>query len=293
MRTAARSSIRPQIRRFWRSSSGASGRDSRSRSSRRASRRRSSTSWEGRSMTRLREAWYIGVWDSLPLLRDPMVLFILSLISFLPVFFLYLFSGGQAALPALVGAVVLSLAFVGMGVAQSVYFNKHWFRFQDILVASPVSPLSYAFGLALSTLIASSPALVLSFGILLLSRPIGPLAFLLVIAVSLLMWLAMVFVGYVIGLTTKNTRRANSIPQVLGFLLGFLPPVYYPVSLLPGFLQPVAMLVPSTHAAQLAKFYFGMIPLSSTEIVIGWVYLAGLVALMAALTLRKARWVDP
>ena len=244
-------------------------------------------------MTRLREAWYIGVWDSLPLLRDPMVLFILSLISFLPVFFLYLFSGGQAALPALVGAVVLSLAFVGMGVAQSVYFNKHWFRFQDILVASPVSPLSYALGLALSTLIASSPALVLSFGILLLSRPIGPLAFLLVIAVSLLMWLAMVFVGYVIGLTTKNTRRANSIPQVLGFLLGFLPPVYYPLSLLPGFLQPVAMLVPSTHAAQLAKFYFGMIPLSSTEIVIGWVYLAGFVALMAALTLRKARWVDP
>ena len=244
-------------------------------------------------MTRLREAWYIGVWDSLPLLRDPMILFILSLISFLPVFFLFLFSGGQAALPALVGAVVLSLAFVGMGVAQSVYFNKHWFRFQDILVASPVSPLSYALGLALSTLIASSPALVLSFGILLLSRPIGPLAFLLVIAVSLLMWLAMVFVGYVIGLTTKNTRRANSIPQVLGFLLGFLPPVYYPVSLLPGFLQPVAMLVPSTHAAQLAKFYFGMIPLSSTEIVIGWVYLVAFVALMAALTLRKARWVDP
>ena len=244
-------------------------------------------------MTRLREAWYIGVWDSLPILRDPMILFILSLISFLPVFFLFLFSGGQAALPALVGAVVLSLAFVGMGVAQSVYFNKHWFRFQDILVASPVSPLSYAFGLALSTLIAASPALVLSFGILLLSRPIGPLAFLLVIAVSLLMWLAMVFVGYVIGLTTKNTRRANSIPQVLGFLLGFLPPVYYPVSLLPGFLQPVAMLVPSTHAAQLAKFYFGMIPLSSAEIAIGWVYLAGFVALMAALTLRKARWVDP
>ena len=244
-------------------------------------------------MTRLREAWYIGVWDSLPILRDPMILFILSLISFLPVFFLFLFSGGQAALPALVGAVVLSLAFVGMGVAQSVYFNKHWFRFQDILVASPVSPLSYALGLALSTLIAASPALVLSFGILLLSKPIGPLAFLLVIAVSLLMWLAMVFVGYVIGLTTKNTRRANSIPQVLGFLLGFLPPVYYPVSLLPGFLQPVAMLVPSTHAAQLAKFYFGMIPLSSTEIVIGWVYLAGFVALMAALTLRKARWVDP
>jgi ABC-2 type transport system permease protein len=180
-----------------------------------------------------------------------------------------------------------------MGVAQSVYFNKHWFRFQDVLVASPVSPLSYAFGLALSTLIAASPALALSFVILLLSKPVGLLAFLAVIAVSLLMWLAMVFIGYVIGLTTKNTRRANSIPQVFGFLLGFLPPVYYPLSMLPGFLQPVAMLVPSTHAAQLAKYYFGMIPLSSAEILIGWAYMVGFVALMAALTLRKARWVDP
>jgi len=244
-------------------------------------------------MTRLREAWYIGLWDSLPLLRDPMILILLSLISFLPVFFLFIFLGAEQALPALVGAVVLSLAFVGMGVAQSVYFNKHWFRFQDVLVASPVSPLSYAFGLALSTLIAASPALALSFVILLLSKPVGLLAFLAVIAVSLLMWLAMVFIGYVIGLTTKNTRRANSIPQVLSFLLGFLPPVYYPLSMLPGFLQPVAMLVPSTHAAQLAKYYFGMIPLSSAEILIGWAYMVGFVALMAALTLRKARWVDP
>jgi hypothetical protein len=36
-----------------------------------------------------------------------------------------------------------------------------------------------------------------------------------------------------------------------------------------------------------------MIPLSSAEILIGWAYMAGFVALMAALTLRKARWVDP
>ncbi len=224
-----------------------------------------------------------------------MMMVIISLISFLPVFFLLVFSGGDVsrALPALVGAVVLSLAFVGMGVAQSVYFNKHWFRFQDILVASPVSALSYALGLAISTLIAAAPALVLSFGILLVSRPVGPLNFLAVVAVSLLMWLAMVFIGYFIGLTTKNTRRANSIPQVLGFLLGFLPPVYYELKVLPAFLQPIAMLVPTTHAAQLAKFYFGMVSLSRAEVLIGWAYMLGFVALMAALTLRKARWVDP
>ena len=244
-------------------------------------------------MTRLREAWFIGVWDSLPLLRDPMVLILLSLISFLPVFFLYLFSGGRTALPALVGAVVLSLAFTGMTVASSVYFNKHWFRFQDMLVASPVSPLSYALGLSLSTLIASAPALALAFGILLVSLPISAVDFLLVVAIAVLMWLAMVFIGYAIGISTKNTRRANSIPQVLGFMLGFLPPVYYPLSLLPGFLQPVAMLIPSTEAAQLAKYYFGLVSLSPLEVVIGWAYLAGFVAVMALVVVRRAHWVDP
>jgi len=71
------------------------------------------------------------------------------------------------------------------------------------------------------------------------------------------MWLPMVFIGHAIGLSVKNVRLANSIPQVLGFLLGFFPPEYCP-SLLPVFLRPVAMLVPSTDVAQLAKYYFGL-----------------------------------
>jgi len=244
-------------------------------------------------MSRLREAWYIGLLDSLPLLRDPMLLIVLSLISFLPVFFLFLFQGTSAAMPALVGAVVLTLAFVGLFAAQSVYFNKNWFRFQDMLVASPVSPISYALGLSLSTLLSSSPAIVISLIILLVNIPIGVPALLGVIGVTVLMWLSMVFIGFAIGATTKNTRRANSLPQILGFVLGFLPPVYYPLSLLPDWLEPVAMLVPSTHAAQLAKAYFGLIAISSTDIVIGWVYLVAFTLLMAAITVRKAHWVDP
>jgi ABC-2 type transport system permease protein len=244
---------------------------------------------------KLREVLYIGLWDSLPLLRDPILLVLISLLSFLPVFFLALFGGGHSAVPALVGAAVTSLAFNGINVAQPVYYNKHWFRFQDILVASPVSPLSYAIGLSFSTLITSSPALVLSFSILLAYAHISSLNFLAVLAIVVLMWLAMVFIGHAIGLTVKNMRWANSIPQVLGLLFGFLPPVYYPLNLLPAFLRPVAMLVPSTDAAQLAKNYFGLLPapLSSVEVTVSWAYLLGFVALMAFVSARRAHWVDP
>ena len=229
------------------------------------------------------------------MLRDPMLLVIISTFSFLPVFFLAIFATGRSAIPALVGAVVMSLAFNGLFVAQSVYYNKHWFRFQDILVASPVSQLSYAAGLSFSTLIVSTPALVLSFAILLAYAPISPLNFLAVLAVVALMWLAMVFVGQAIGLSVRNMRWANSIPQILGLILGFLPPVYYPLSLLPAFLRPLAMLVPSTDAAQLAKNCFGLLPspLSPVVVAFSWAYLLCFVSLMALLSVRRAHWVDP
>ena len=225
-----------------------------------------------------------------------MLLIVLSLISFLPVFFLFLFSpGGGAAMAALVGAIVLTLAFIGLFAAQSVYFYKHWFRFQDMFVASPVSPIAYTLGLSLSTLFSSSPSVLLALAILVWYQPVGLMPILATLAVSTLLWLSMVFAGFAIGASTKNTRRANSLPQILGFVIGFLPPVYYPLSLLPASVQPFALAIPSTHAAQLAKHYFGLLPAPLTEgdVLFGWGYLIAFTVVMALLVMRKARWVDP
>ncbi len=109
----------------------------------------------------------------------------------------------------------------------------------------------------------------------------------------MLLWIGLVFVGFAIGATTKNARRANSIPQVLSIALGFLPPVYYPLDRLPSIAQPFAMLIPTTHAAQLAKYYFGLIQIPLSEVLIGWAYLLGFAALMGFLASRRAHWVDP
>ena len=245
-------------------------------------------------MMRAREAVYIGLFDSLPLLRDPMLMILLSLISFLPVLFIFVFSAGQAAfLQSVVGAIVLSLAFAGIGSAQSVYFNKHWFRFQDIFVASRVSPISYALGLSVSTLLVSLPALVIAFLILAVDTPIGVVGILAVIAVAGITWMAMLLMGFALGASTKNTRRANSLPQLLGLLLGFLPPVYYPLDNLPVFLRPLASLIPTTQSAQLSKYYAGLLTLSPGEIVFGWAYLIGFAVVLGILAARLAHWTDP
>jgi len=245
-------------------------------------------------MKRPREVFYIGLFDSLPILRDPMLMIVISLFSFLPVLFAYIFAPQpQLAMQTIVGAIVLSLGFIGLFIAQSVYFYKYWHRFQDMFVASPVSPLSYAMGLAFSTLLGAAPATVVAFILLYLQVPYSVLALLQVLAVTVLFWLSMVFIGYTIGAVTKNTRRANSLPQVLGIVLGFLPPVYYTLDTLPPFLQPIALLIPSTNAAQLAKYYFGLISISTFEIVFGWVYLIAFVIGMGLVAVRRAHWVDP
>lgn len=247
-------------------------------------------------MMRAREAVFIGLLDSLPLLRDPMLMVLLSLISFLPVLFIFVFgAGANAFLQSVVGAIVLSLAFAGIGSAQSVYFNKHWFRFQDIYVASRVSPVSYAFGLSVSTLLVSLPALVIAMTILFLQTSAGVLGILAVTLVAIVTWIAMLLMGFVLGASTKNTRRANSLPQLLGLLLGFLPPVYYPLDKVPGYLQPLAALIPTTQAAQLSKYYAGVLatPLSGAEILFGWAYLIGFAVVLAVLAARLSHWTDP
>jgi ABC-2 type transport system permease protein len=223
-----------------------------------------------------------------------MLLVVISLFSFLPVIFIFVFATAPgAAIQSLIGAIVLTFSFTGLFASQSVYFNKQWFRFQDMLVASRVSPASYAVGLSVSGLVVALPGVLVALALLLLSGPRTAVGVLLLFATSLLMWIGLVFVGFAIGATTKNARRANSIPQVLSIALGFLPPVYYPLSFLPSIAQPLAMLIPTTHAAQLAKFYFGLIQISTSEIVIGWTYLLGFAALMGFLASRRAHWVDP
>src|SRR3989442_14171234 len=274
-------------KRSSRLSSGVCARSARSRSNRRASKTRSSRSWGDRLRSRIREALYIGLFDALPLLRDPMLLVVISLFSFLPVIFIFVFADQRSAMQSLVGAIVLTFSFTGLFASQSVYFNKQWFRFQDMLVASKVSPASYAVGLSVSGLVVALPGVAVALILLLLSGPTTAVGVLLLLITSLLLWIGLVFVGFAIGATTKNARRANSIPQVLSIALGFLPPVYYPLDRLPAIAQPIAMLIPTTHAAQLAKYYFGLITIPLSQVAIGWAYLLGFAALMGFIASRR------
>src|SRR5439155_24660838 len=105
------------------------------------------------------------------------------------------------------------------------------------------SPASYALGLSLSGLVVALPGVVVASVFLLLSGVSGAAEVVLLLATAFLLWIGLVFVGFAIGATTKNARRANSIPQVLSIAIAFLPPVYYPLDRLRAIVQPLAMLI--------------------------------------------------
>src|SRR2546422_5981905 len=143
-----------------------------------------------------------------------MLLVVISLFSFLPVIFIFVFADQKSAMQSLVGAIVLTFSFTGLFASQSVYFNKQWFRFQDMLVASKVSPASYAVGLSVSGLVVALPGVVVALVLLLLSGPMPAAGGFFPFAPSPLFCVTLRFVRFATRATTKNARRANSIPPV-------------------------------------------------------------------------------
>src|SRR5438046_10668683 len=100
---------------------------------------RSSKSWGDRLKSRIREAMYIGLFDALPLLRDPMLLVVISLFSFLPAISIFVFADQASARQSLIVAIVFTFSFTVLFASPSVYFNKLWLRTHDMFVALQAS----------------------------------------------------------------------------------------------------------------------------------------------------------
>src|ERR687887_17933 len=110
--------------------------------------------------------------------RNPMSLVFTAISPFSLLFVLFVVSGGTLIVPAVVGSLVMALVGYGLSLGQDISFYKTEYKVQDLFVASPVSPLTYMMGLALSELLFGLPALavlatlVLYFGATLLSVPL-------------------------------------------------------------------------------------------------------------------------
>jgi ABC-type multidrug transport system permease subunit len=230
---------------------------------------------------------------SLPdLKRQPLMLFLVGLISSLPLYFILVF-GGQISY-GLIGAIVSTVTFIGMSAAISEMAFDRYVKIREMIVAMPVHPISYAIGIALAPLILSMPSLVFFIAITMWLGVLTPYSLFWTAILLILCWATVSSIGFLVStyLQKASTYTLNSLSNILGIALGFIPPVYYPEEMLGGFSW-ISAIFPTSNAASLIRVYSGSLNLPFEMIIARWLILIVTMVVSAVITAFKARWREP
>jgi ABC-2 type transport system permease protein len=237
---------------------------------------------------RLRSLWAIMYYLGFtPMLRNPLFIAFVFSTPFTLLFILFVASNGTALPYGLAGALTMVTTELGLFVGTDLASYKLQNRFQDIVVASPVSPLAYMFGVALSELIFGAPALIILFG-LIAGQGASAVALVECLGVVMLLWVTTTSLGFFFSAYAPSSQNAFIINGFITTILSVLPPVYYSLNVLPGYLQPLAEILPTTEASALFQ---GSIGLGYTVTpALGFLVLLASTIIMLLLVSFRMRW---
>jgi ABC-type multidrug transport system permease subunit len=241
----------------------------------------------------VKDVLVITALKSLPdLKRQPLMLFLVGLISSLPLYFILVF-GGQISY-GLIGAIVSTVTFIGMSAAISEMAFDRYVKIREMIVAMPVHPISYAIGIALAPLMLSLPSLVFFIAIAMWLGVLTPYSLFWAAVSLILCWATVSSIGFLIStyLQKASTYTLNSLSNILGIALGFIPPVYYPEEMLGGFSW-ISAIFPTSNAASLIRVYSGSLNLPFEMVIVRWLILIVTMVVSAVITAFKARWREP
>lgn len=213
---------------------------------------------------------------------------VLSPLSFLLV--IVFVSHGSLLGEAIQGGFIMSMFSAGIGLQGDLSHLKNDFKLQDMVVSSPTSWQTYMFGMAISELVYSLPALVvlgvLAYYFMSLSV-FGLLAF---AGVLILMFLTSIAIGFTLSTFSTDIVQSFAFSRLISTLFSTIPPVYYPITYIPLPYRYIAYLSPTTYAAELAQNAGGYLPLSFTSIVLAWAILIVVTVSLFVIAGTKARW---
>ncbi len=230
-------------------------------------------------------AWING-W--IPLFRI-WIWLVSSVVNPLGILLLLFVIGGDRGLSwGLVGGFIWVVASNGISIVGDAAFYRLELKFQQMLVASPVTPYAYSIGLALSALIYSIPSLAFFLGMLTYRGMLGvdnaPL-----IALALVqLWLSTSSLGFTISTLFRDMRYTWAVVNILTVLLSVVPPVYYPATLLQY--PMLAYIAPTSAAAIIIHDALGLAEYGSPMIVGGWTSLFVHMVLGLTLMIKVANW---
>lgn len=228
---------------------------------------------------------------AVPAIRDPATY---GFAFLFPVIFLFLYgliggmSLGQHVLFGSLISLVMNSSIISL--PQTVVTYK-FRKLQDMYVASPVHQLTYLFGLGLSRLLYSVPSIILFFIILLASGYMPLHAIPLVLLVLLMAWATGCAIGFTVATYFNNITQVSAAANLLGLFMLLMPPVMYPLELIPAHWRWLALIIPSTSAAQLIKVACGVSSLNSPVYRLAyWAILIFYTVLCFLFVLKKSRW---
>jgi ABC-2 type transport system permease protein len=235
----------------------------------------------------------------LPMWRSPIML-LAGFLTPLTLLFFLLVVAPRSELPfGVVGGILFTALYTGNGIMNDCAYLRLERQLQQVFVASPVRPIAFVLGMALSELTFTLPALLVFLAILELVTGIGALALLAMVGVVLLTWLMASSFGFFLSTFFRRLREIWPIGAVVFTALSVLPPLFYPISEIPYGVRWIAFLSPSTYAGQLADRSAGLSVASvggNALLSSAGFDLAGLVGftlLFGLASMRLARWREP
>ncbi|NOJ29326.1 MAG: hypothetical protein DA328_04070 [Nitrososphaeraceae archaeon] len=184
--------------------------------------------------------------------RNPLSLFFSAISPFSLLFVLFIISNGKYTEFAIAGSLIMALVGYGLSLGQDISLYKTEYKIQDVFVASPVSPLTYMTGLAISQLLFGFPALSVLVALTLLYIH-DFIDIIMLFVTILIVWGSASSLGFFLSSHMMHMRNATQIISFINIFLTILPPVFYPVNIIPEPLQALAYIVPTTHASILIQ----------------------------------------
>jgi len=234
--------------------------------------------------------WFDGV---LPIRRSPfnLVNFIISPLTIL--FFIYIFAGPSKVVYALGGGLIAVIVGSCIILETEAAFIRLVARLQDMFVSSPLSSVSYVVGLSIAQLLNGIAGIILFSILLILYAHLTIVSGLGIVFAATITWASISSMGFMISTFARDVRDIWVYSPILTVLLSFLPPVFYPITLIPEQFRFVAYLAPTTYAAGIIQNATGLVKATSGQILLdfggGIIYTIILVALASRLSKWRQR----
>jgi ABC-2 type transport system permease protein len=234
--------------------------------------------------------WLNGV---VPIRAQPLYFLTLlaSPLSFL--FFITVVSHGTLLAYGITGGLILTMLSVGTTLQGDLTHYRIDLKLQDVVVASPVEAPVYVAGMALSELVYSLPGLAVFVTFFVLEGFTSVESLSVLAGVLVLVWGFASALSFTLATYFRDIRETFMFSSLISLALTVLPPVYYPLSTLPGWARVAAQFSPTTYAAGLVQGSVGLQKLSFSGAVTDWSVLVAFTVALFLLAAAKARWKEP